>query len=130
MIDLTRKCPTCGKRADMCFTHGEIWKRRQRENTSSELQMMRDDELRAAVNEFTEDDPPPYGGEKSMIVPFRNRIGRRVHGWRWPIVWFARRKPRSNFRQWLWMQADALDWRFRVKPELSRMVRGRKKTGA
>lgn len=37
-------------------------------------------------------------------------LGWRVHGWRWPVVWWARRKPRSMFRQWLWSAADRLDW--------------------
>lgn len=27
-LDLTLRCPTCGKRADMCFDHGDDWKRR------------------------------------------------------------------------------------------------------
>lgn len=28
MIDLTLRCPTCGRRADMCFEHGDDWKKR------------------------------------------------------------------------------------------------------
>lgn len=56
MIDLTLHCPTCGRRADMCFDHGDQWKKRP----ASRLQMT-DTQLRAGVNEFTEDDPPPYG---------------------------------------------------------------------
>jgi hypothetical protein len=28
-VDLTLRCPTCGKRADMCFNHGDDWKKRQ-----------------------------------------------------------------------------------------------------
>lgn len=27
--DLTLRCPTCGRRADMCFEHGDDWKKRQ-----------------------------------------------------------------------------------------------------
>ncbi len=27
-VDLTLRCPTCGKRADMCFDHGDDWKKR------------------------------------------------------------------------------------------------------
>lgn len=59
MIDLTLRCPTCGKRADMCFAHGTEWKRRGHDPTA--IHRMTDHELRARVNEFTEDDPPPYG---------------------------------------------------------------------
>lgn len=29
MIDLTLRCPTCGRRADMCFDHGDDWKKRR-----------------------------------------------------------------------------------------------------
>ncbi len=60
-IDITLRCPTCGRRADMCFEHGEIWKQRERTHLPSELQRMTEHELRAGVNEFTQDDPPPYG---------------------------------------------------------------------
>ena len=28
-IDLTLSCPTCGQRADMCFAHGDEWKKRK-----------------------------------------------------------------------------------------------------
>lgn len=59
--DLTLRCPTCGRRADICFDHGDEWKKRERHGTLSELQRMTEHELRARVNEFTEDDPPPYG---------------------------------------------------------------------
>jgi hypothetical protein len=27
-IDLTLRCPTCGRRADVCFDHGDHWKKR------------------------------------------------------------------------------------------------------
>jgi rRNA maturation protein Nop10 len=27
-VDLTLRCPECGKRADMCFDHGDDWKKR------------------------------------------------------------------------------------------------------
>lgn len=27
VIDLTLRCPTCGQRADMCFAHGDDWKK-------------------------------------------------------------------------------------------------------
>ncbi len=27
-VDLTLRCPTCGERADMCFAHGDEWKKR------------------------------------------------------------------------------------------------------
>ena len=27
MLDLTRRCPVCGERADMCFKHGDDWKK-------------------------------------------------------------------------------------------------------
>ena len=40
----------------MCFDHGDQWKKR-----GTDLHRMTEHELRAAVNEFTEDDPPPYG---------------------------------------------------------------------
>ncbi len=55
MIDLTLRCPTCGRRADMCFDHGDQWKQR-----GTDVHRMTEHELRAGVNEFTEDDPPPY----------------------------------------------------------------------
>jgi sarcosine oxidase delta subunit len=29
VIDLTLRCPTCGRRADMCFDHGDDWKKRR-----------------------------------------------------------------------------------------------------
>ncbi len=61
LIDLTLRCPTCGQRADVCFDHGDVWKQRRWTGTLSELQRMTEHELRAGVNEFTEDDPPPYG---------------------------------------------------------------------
>lgn len=54
---MTLHCPTCGLRADMCFDHGDDWKKRP---PLSVLQLT-DVQLRAVVNEFTEDDPPPYG---------------------------------------------------------------------
>lgn len=38
-------------------------------------------------------------------------LGWRVHGWSWPIIWWARRKPRSDFRQWVWAKADAIEGR-------------------
>jgi hypothetical protein len=56
MIDLTLRCPTCDRRADMCFDHGDEWKKR-----GTDVHRMTEHELRARVNEFTEDDPPPYG---------------------------------------------------------------------
>lgn len=28
-VDLTLRCPTCGKRADVCFEHGDEWKKRR-----------------------------------------------------------------------------------------------------
>ena len=62
MIDLTLRCPTCGRRADMCFAHGEVWKKRVLEPWDT--LKMTDHELRARVNEFTQDDPPPYGPEE------------------------------------------------------------------
>ena len=55
---MTLRCPTCGQRADMCFAHGEEWKKR--DPAARIRYRMTDHELRAAVNEFTEDDPPPY----------------------------------------------------------------------
>ena len=27
-LDLTLRCPVCGDRADMCFKHGDDWKKR------------------------------------------------------------------------------------------------------
>lgn len=53
--DLTLRCPVCGLRADMCFTHGDEWKKRP-----TPRHLKTDAQLRAAVNEFTQDDPPPY----------------------------------------------------------------------
>ena len=57
------RCPTCGARADQCFAHGTEWKRpaRYQDTRLSALQRMTDYELREAVHEFTQDDPPPYG---------------------------------------------------------------------
>jgi hypothetical protein len=60
MIDLTLHCPVCGQRADMCFAHGDDWK--QRPNPLPLF--MTDAQLRAGVNEFTEDDPPPYEAQR------------------------------------------------------------------
>lgn len=60
MIDLTLRCPTCGVRADMCFAHGEEWKKPNRADRFPHR--MTEHELRASMNEFTADDPPPYGG--------------------------------------------------------------------
>ena len=28
MLDFTLRCPSCGERADMCFGHGDDWKKR------------------------------------------------------------------------------------------------------
>ena len=61
MIDLTLRCPTCGQRADVCFDHGDEWKKRRHTTSLSVLHRMTEDELRARVHEFTQDDPPPYG---------------------------------------------------------------------
>lgn len=55
MIDLTLRCPVCDGRADMCFAHGDDWKKRP-----LPLYQQTDAQLRAGVNEFTQDDPPPY----------------------------------------------------------------------
>lgn len=33
MLDLTLRCPTCGLRADMCFDHGDDWKKRAARGT-------------------------------------------------------------------------------------------------
>jgi hypothetical protein len=56
VIDLTLNCPVCGGRADMCFAHGDDWKKRP----LPPLYKQTDAQLRANVNEFTQDDPPPY----------------------------------------------------------------------
>ncbi len=56
IADLTLRCPVCGDRADLCFAHGDDWKRRPPHS----IHAMTDAQLRAAVNEFTQDDPPPY----------------------------------------------------------------------
>lgn len=56
-VDLTLRCPVCGLRADMCFAHGDEWKRRPPPPRHG----MTEAQLRAGVNEFTDDDPPPYG---------------------------------------------------------------------
>lgn len=56
MIDPTLTCPVCGCCADACFDHGDDWK----ERPPTSVHQMTDAQLRASVNEFTEDDPPPY----------------------------------------------------------------------
>jgi hypothetical protein len=56
MIDKTLRCPVCGQRADMCFAHGDDWKKRP----APAIYQRTEAQLRAGVNEFTEDDPPPY----------------------------------------------------------------------
>ena len=48
-------------RADVCFSHGDEWKKPQPERR---VHRMTEHELRAGVNEFTEDDPPPYGAPR------------------------------------------------------------------
>ena len=48
----------------MCFDHGDVWKQRERTGLPGELRRMTGHELRAAVNEFTQDDPPPYGAPR------------------------------------------------------------------
>lgn len=60
MSDFTLRCPTCGQRADMCFNHGDDWKKRP----PTSIHQMTDAQLRARVNEFTQDDPPPYREEQ------------------------------------------------------------------
>jgi hypothetical protein len=35
VLDLTLCCPTCGKRADMCFDHGGDWKKRSAKTFST-----------------------------------------------------------------------------------------------
>lgn len=55
----------------------------------------------------------------------RRLLGWRVHHWMWPIVWWARRKPRSHFRQWVWDVAERLDWKFRIWPMYDRIKRER-----
>ena len=35
-LDLTLRCPTCGKRADMCFEHGDEWKKRDASDPAKE----------------------------------------------------------------------------------------------
>lgn len=60
-----------------------------------------------------------------MSTPLFGRLGWRVHHWIWPVVWWARRKPRSDFRQMVWSWADYLDMRFRVMPRVRQMVRDR-----
>ncbi len=42
-------------------------------------------------------------------------VGWRVHTWAYPVVWWARRKPRSNFRQWLWRQTDRIKMRLLMR---------------
>jgi hypothetical protein len=42
-------------------------------------------------------------------------VGWKVHGWSYPIVWWARRKPRSMFRQWVWSLADNIEWRRTIR---------------
>jgi hypothetical protein len=60
-VDLTLRCPTCGRRADVCFDHGDQWKKR---SVDRDVHRMTEHELRASVNEFTGDDPPPYGAAR------------------------------------------------------------------
>lgn len=42
MIDLTLRCPVCGDRADMCFKHGDDWKKRSAisDLDAAELEML------------------------------------------------------------------------------------------
>lgn len=49
-------CPVCGLRAHECFDHGDDWKT----GPPPPIWRMTEPHLRAGVNEFTEDDPPPY----------------------------------------------------------------------
>lgn len=55
-LDLSLHCPVCGLRADMCFQHGDDWKKR----APTSVHQKTEAQLRAVVNEFTEDDSPPY----------------------------------------------------------------------
>lgn len=66
MIDLTLHCPTCGLRADMCFDHGDDWKKRTWPVSVFDLT---EAQLRAGVNEFTQDDPPPYRVQNGQSEP-------------------------------------------------------------
>jgi hypothetical protein len=52
-------------------------------------------------------------------------VGRRVHGWRWPVIWWARRKPRSRFRQWAWDVVDRIDWHLFVRPRIRKALERR-----
>lgn len=54
----------CGSPAEVSTPFGARYCRGHR--YLAEPQNLSDDELRAGVNEFTQDDPPPYGKERAM----------------------------------------------------------------
>jgi hypothetical protein len=48
-MDLTLRCPTCGQRADMCFDHGDDWKKRGRPEQEVARAAARADKARAEL---------------------------------------------------------------------------------
>jgi hypothetical protein len=57
VIDMTLRCPECGQRADMCFEHGDGWKKRPDDPTVAQLLVKATTaELEARVYAFCDED--------------------------------------------------------------------------